>query len=73
MDNNNLSLIVDYLLNKKDLNEILDIPTISSSRKYWLIRSNSGEFWGDFKENSFVAFGHNNYTYEFIKNAIVSW
>lgn len=72
MDNNNLSLIVDYLLNKKDLNEILDIPTISSSRKYWLIRSNSGEFWGDFKENSFVAFGHNNYTYEFIKNAIVS-
>ena len=38
MDNNNLSLIVDYLLNKKDLNEILDIPTISSSRKYWLIR-----------------------------------
>lgn len=72
MDNNNLSLIVDYLLNKKDLNEILDIPTISSSRKYWLIRSNSGEFWGDFKENSFVAFGHNNYTYKFIKNAIVS-
>lgn len=61
----------DALITKDSdkLDELFDIPEIDIDRNYWFIRSNSGEYWGDFKNFSFVAIGHNNYTYEQIIEA----
>ena len=61
--------IVDTLCNEGNIDNLLDIPEIDSKRRYWVIRSTSGNFWGDYKNNSFVAIGHNDYTYKMIYDA----
>lgn len=57
------------LCNGGNIDNLLNIPEIDSKRRYWVIRSESGKFWSDYKNNSFVAIGHNNYTYKMICNA----
>lgn len=40
----------------------IDIPEIPSDRKYWLIRTERGKFYQDFKENGYVALGWDYFT-----------
>lgn len=40
----------------------IDIPEIPSTRRYWLIRTERGKFYRDFKENGYVALGWNHFT-----------
>jgi len=35
------------------------VPQISSEKKYWLIRTNSGEYYDTFLANNYVAIGYN--------------
>lgn len=37
------------------------IPEIPSDRKYWLIRTESGNYYRDFKANGFIAIGWNDF------------
>ena len=38
------------------------IPVIPSTRRYWLIRTERGKFYRDFKENGYVALGWDYFT-----------
>ena len=40
----------------------IDIPVIPSTRRYWLIRTERGKFYRDFKENGYVALGWDHFT-----------
>lgn len=40
----------------------IDIPVIPSTRRYWLIRTERGKFYRDFKENGYVAIGWDHFT-----------
>lgn len=40
----------------------IDIPVIPSTRRYWLIRTERGKFYRDFKENGYVALGWDYFT-----------
>lgn len=42
-------------------NKTIEIPQISSDRKYWLIRTESGSYYRDFKTNGFIAIGWNDF------------
>lgn len=35
----------------------IDIPEVPSDRKYWFLRTENGEYYKDFKENNFIAYG----------------
>lgn len=35
----------------------IEIPEIPSGRKYWFLRTENGEYYKDFKENNFIAYG----------------
>lgn len=41
---------------------IIDIPEVPSTRRYWLIRTERGKFYRDFKENGYVAIGWDYFT-----------
>ncbi len=50
-----------------DLNEILEkvalhFNEVEPSRRYWLIRTEGGEYYNDYLEKSYVAIGHNNFS-----------
>lgn len=47
------------MYNKDELVELLNIPKISSDRQYWLVRTDGGNLWEQFKANSFFAIGWN--------------
>jgi hypothetical protein len=52
------------------INDLIeDIPHISSERKYWFVRTNSGRYYKHFKDNALVAIGWNNISLEDIKKA----
>ncbi|HFZ9755746.1 TPA: hypothetical protein ACGL4Y_001856, partial [Streptococcus agalactiae] len=54
----------------KILEEVIEkIPKINSSSDYWLVRSNSGEFYTDFNINSYIGIGWNEISLENIKSA----
>lgn len=40
----------------------IDIPIIPSTRRYWIIRTERGKFYRDFKENGYVALGWDHFT-----------
>lgn len=40
----------------------IDIPEVPSTRRYWLIRTERGKFYRDFKENGYVALGWDHFT-----------
>jgi restriction system protein len=45
---------------KEQLDAFVDfIPTIPTEKRYWLIRTNSGELYETFRENNIVALEHN--------------
>lgn len=46
------------------------IPVILNETKFWLIRTMSGDFFQDYLENKFVAFGLNEISYDSISSAI---
>lgn len=48
---------------------IKTIPTINSSSDYWLVRSNSGEFFTDFNINSYIGIAWNEISLDDIKSA----
>lgn len=48
---------------------IKTIPTINSSSDYWLVRSNSGEFFTDFNINSYIGIAWNEISLNDIKSA----
>lgn len=47
------------MYSKQELVELLNIPKISSDRQYWLVRTDGGNLWEQFKANSFFAIGWN--------------
>lgn len=47
------------MYNKEELIELLNIPKISSDRQYWLVRTDGGNLWEQFKADSFIAIGWN--------------
>lgn len=52
------------------LERIIDeIPKLDSSSDYWLIRSNSGEYYTDFNINSYIGIGWNEITLQDIIDA----
>jgi len=43
-----------------DFKEVIDlIPRISTTRKYWLVRTQGGLYYDDFKTENFIAIGYN--------------
>lgn len=51
----------------------IDIPEIPSTRRYWLIRTERGKFYRDFKENGYVALGWDYFTnLDDLKNAALA-
>ncbi|WP_105129272.1 hypothetical protein [Streptococcus suis] len=48
---------------------INEIPKLDSSSDYWLIRSNSGEYYTDFNINSYIGIGWNEITLQDIIGA----
>lgn len=42
-----------------DLIKSLGIPEVDQTRRYWIVRSNSGTYYEDFLVNGFVAIGYN--------------
>lgn len=52
----------------QDVNELLSfIQKISESKRYWLIRTQSGEYYSTFKENGFVGIDHSRITLQEIE------
>ncbi len=50
------------------LNEILEsLPKISENRNYWFFRTNSGEYFEEFRDGNFIAIGYNEISLEDIK------
>ena len=35
----------------------ITIPEVPSGRRYWFLRTENGEYYKDFKENNFIAYG----------------
>lgn len=51
-----------------DVTEFFSIPKVSSSKKYWLVRTNSGEFYRDFTQNNYIAIGWDYVTIKMMQN-----
>ena len=53
-----------------DIKEIIDSLTVfNNKRDYWLIRTQGGDFYKTFLENSYVAIGYDSINFSAIKNA----
>lgn len=45
-------------MNNESLKAIIDaVPQINSNRKYWMVRTQSGDYYRDFVKNEFIAIG----------------
>lgn len=49
-------------MNNKQLAEKLGIPIIDENRKYWLVRTEQGSLWEEFKADSYVAINWNDFS-----------
>lgn len=49
------------MIDNEVLDNIFNIPVIKSDRRYWLIRTDGGQYWEQFKEDNFVSIGWNDY------------
>lgn len=53
-----------------DLDKIANqLPHLSSSSDYWLVRTNSGQFFQDFRSNGYIGIGLNKITLKDIENS----
>ncbi|MEX8549365.1 MAG: hypothetical protein V5804_17320, partial [Mucilaginibacter sp.] len=52
--------------------EINKVRVVNSERRYWFLRTYSGELYNYFLENNFVGLGFNNVPYQYIEEAQIS-
>lgn len=57
-------------MNQDEINEVVNSLTrISSSRKYWFVRTQGGAYYDSFLENSYIAIGYDTIRLSTIKQA----
>lgn len=50
----------------KELGDLLDIPVVSESQQVWFIRTSGGDYYDDFRLNSYVAIGWDKIPVEWV-------
>lgn len=48
------------------------LNNINNTRKYWMIRTMSGSYYGDFTRNNYVAVGYNDITLDYLQHLPVT-